>query len=174
MLPSPIKTGDSGVFSDVPATLFPYALRCLAFRVNASRDVTRAGWRWCIARFSSPPRRHVSGCRRAVKSGTKGCPANTSKMKHPARRPASCSARRHVTPLWRFSGGKQIRRKSVTRKPCKSGVFGIRRYSRRYRSQFGMFVHRAISPSSVARRSPRINAETFSHTCPRMPTARKN
>ncbi len=100
-------------------------------------------------------------------------PADTSKMKHPGRRTPSCIARACVTSPCRSAPTYRICRKSVTRNPCKPGVCARHRWSRRYRSPFGMLAVGVDEMTPGVVFAPRINAETFSHTCPTVPAGGK-
>jgi len=92
-----------------------YALRCLE-----AREIVRcsAGSTWrerCHGAATLPSCR---GVRSFSGSGTTGCPANTSKMKHPGRRQASRCQAPGVTLPCRLTGRGRFCRKSVTRDPC--------------------------------------------------------
>lgn len=103
-----------------------------------------------------------------------GCPADTSKMKHPGGATPARLGRRSMTLACRFRPARPICRISVTRNPCKPGVSGRRLRSRRYRSQFGTFSKCVVEMTGAADRTPRINAETFSPARVGTPVRRKN
>lgn len=92
-----------------------YAMRCLEAR-EIVRCSVGASWRkGCHGAATLPSCR---GVRSFGGPGTTGCPANTSKMKHPGHRRASRCKAPGVTLRCRLRGSGGFCRKSVTQDPC--------------------------------------------------------